>query len=151
MIKVNGKVEGGYVAGLSKALTPLEGKDVNIRITTDKMGSDRQRNYYFAVIVEKVREAMNDYGSNYTKDDVHEFLKQEVGQLFVEMINPATGEILKFPGTTMEMTTREKEDYHEQCRAWAAENLGIVIALPNEADQAWINERLERETKGADQ
>ena len=42
------------------------------------------------------------------------------------------GKVVKMRKTTTENSTTMQEEYHEQCRQFAAEYLNIEIPLPNE-------------------
>lgn len=79
----------------------------------NKPTSDRQRKYYFGVIVKILCEETGN-------DDitVHDFLKC---RFLPDGID-----------STETFTTTEREDYHQKIRDWASEELSYYIPLPNE-------------------
>jgi hypothetical protein len=93
-----------------------------------KKTTDRQRRYYFGVIVALICEAAG-YGPEH-KEAIHEYLKQ--------MFLKDSGGPLPITRSTESLTTTEREEYHEHCRRWAAETFGLYIPLPNEVDPEHI-------------
>ena len=64
-----------------------ENNGKNIRITLEKYSGQRsnpQNAYYWGVIVESIRIAINDLGHYYTAQEIHEFLKREFNYAEVE-------------------------------------------------------------------
>ena len=135
-IKINSRVEGGKLVSnrntLNKAICEHEGKDITITVERKrKTRSNPQNRYYWSVIVELIRLGLKDsWGERKTREEVHEFLKARFN--FTEHVNEETGEIIKIGKSTTENTTVEQEEYHEDCRQFALEWLGVQIALPNE-------------------
>lgn len=93
-----------------------------------RQGTDPQRRYYFKVIVMMVREAAG-YGPEH-KEAIHEFLK---GMFLKDNSGP-----LPITRRYSKLTTVEREEYHDHCRRWAAEFLGLYIPLPNEVDWSQV-------------
>lgn len=90
-----------------------------------------QNAYYFGVVVRDITKAFQEAGNDMDEQDVHEYLKDEVGKLTRYAVLPGSGEIVTIKGSTRRLTTIEFEQYLEKVRAWAAAQ-GIVISLPNE-------------------
>jgi len=113
-------------------ISKIPNKSVRIRVTVEgKRRSQYQNNYYYGVVVELIRSALTEeWGELMTKDEVHEILKQNCN--WREKVNESTGETLKVPHTTTDMTTVEFEEYLERCRRFALEWFKIEIPLPNE-------------------
>lgn len=112
-------------------ISKQKNKSVEVIVQFGNQRSLQQNNYYFGVIVELIRLAINESnGENFTKEDIHEFLKERF--LEGKEIHAATGELLNIRKSTTDNTTTKQEEYHEQCRQFAAEYLNIEIPLPNE-------------------
>lgn len=108
---------------------------VNITITPRKKTRSLSQNaYYFGVVIPAVQAVFNEAGNNLDSEDVHAFLKSEIGKMTIYVRMP-NGEFRPIVGSTKTMTTTEFEEYLEKIRAWAADpvaGLGVTIALPNE-------------------
>jgi hypothetical protein len=96
-----------------------------------KRRSLNQNAYLWSVVYGQIAEAFRQHGNNVDADDVHAYLKDNVGKLRQVFVTP-DGEVLTGPGSTAKLSTTEFEVYVEKVRAWAAEKLGISIPLPNE-------------------
>jgi hypothetical protein len=112
-------------------ISKQKNKSVEVIVQFGNQRSLQQNNYYFGVIVELIRLAINESnGENFTKEDIHEFLKNR----FIEgkeIVNKH-GEVISIRKSTTDNTTTLQEEYHEQCRQFAAEYLNIEIPFPNE-------------------
>lgn len=121
------------------AINQYEGKEVTLTIKRFyKKRSNDQNAYYFAVIVEHWKNLLREeWGEVLTKDQVHEFLKQnlsfeekvtEDGEL---IFNPINGRpIIKQKSTTAN-DTWDQEQYHKACRDLAYEMFQYEIPLPD--------------------
>lgn len=97
-----------------------EGKRVQVTIERErKAGSKKQQGYYFGVIIP----LLMDYG--YSKDEAHEALKHEHLRLPVDAGYPSKTKRYS------ELSTVEREEYHEQCRQTLS-RMGTYCPLPNE-------------------
>jgi hypothetical protein len=109
-------------------------EDNTVIITFEKLSKKRsnaQNSFYWAIVVPMVREGIGYlYGEDVGIEKSHELLKNEF--LFNELVNEVSGEIIRLPKSTTELTTIEWELFIEQVRAWASEMLSITIPLPNE-------------------
>lgn len=112
-------------------ISTQKNKPVNITVEAGRKRSDQQNKYYWGVIVELIRLAINEInGENFTAENIHDFLKERFLEGFE--IHAATGELLNIRKSTTDNTTTKQEEYHEQCRQFASEYLNIEIPLPNE-------------------
>ena len=121
--------------------------DCDIEVTfrrKRKRRSIQENNYYWGCIVAAFLAAFRDFDPEmgWTAEMVHEELKRrflprvrEWGQTILP-----TGEIVDEPMTTTKLTTVEAEDYYEHCRKWGAQDLDIIIPLPNEQMSIWQDE-----------
>jgi hypothetical protein len=125
-----GKVPQSISMAVKEAVERAVGKRLCLSLSEDKNRSTTpQRRYYFGVIVEAYLEAFLDAGNDMTKDDMHLWLKQEVGKLFKEVVCPETGEITRSLRSYRDLDTQETENYHTQCRMRAAQ-MDIDIPEP---------------------
>jgi hypothetical protein len=114
-----------------KLLQPLKGREIELTIKKrSKKRSGDQNAYYWGVVVHLVSEALIDLGNEITPDEAHEFLKANFN--YTEITNEQTGEVMKIPRSTSDLTTEEFTDYIEKVAKWAAEWLNITIPEPNE-------------------
>lgn len=136
-IQLFSKIEGGHISdgcrkAITNALKSLEGRFAMITIEERKRNRSLSQNaYMWGVVIPPIVTAFNEYGNNVDSEQVHEFLKDEVGKLTKMVVLP-DGEVKRISGSTAELKTMEFEDYLERVRAWAAEVLGIQIPMPNE-------------------
>lgn len=135
----------GYISGSGKLRIDSDAQPMfleriskypgrNVVVTVDiesKKRSVQENRYYYGVVVALVQEALlNEWGESLTKEETHELLKQQCN--WKELVNDSTGESLKVPQSTTDLTTVEFEDYLERCRRFAFEYLNVSIPLPNE-------------------
>jgi len=112
-------------------ISTQKNKPVNVIVEAGSKRSDQQNKYYWGVIVELIRLAINEInGENFTKEDIHEFLKNRF--IKGKEISNESGEVISIRKSTTDNTTIMQEEYHENCRRFAAEFLNVYIPLPNE-------------------
>lgn len=129
-ISDNGKLIPTYPIELAKWLITNKGKAVTISLKVKRSTrSNPQNRYYWGVIIEMVQYAMNEHGNEYSKEEVHEFLKKEFNSEEREM---KEGYYVKVPRSTTSMNTVDFMNYKEKIQQFAAEILGIYIPDPNE-------------------
>lgn len=100
-----------------------------IEIAKHNKRSDQQNKYYWAIVVPMVQEGMKDLGNEFTKEEVHDFLKKEFN--FSEVVNPETGEVKEVPRSTTILNKEAFSEYLEKIQRWSAEWLHVVIPDPN--------------------
>lgn len=129
-ISDEGKLNLFNRAELTQWLRDNAGKDIVLKIERKKKKrSGQQSRYYWGVVIAMVRQAMNEYGSNYSSEETHEYLKKEFNWTEIEAKD---GYMLKVPQSTTGLTTVDFMNYLDKIYLWALEVLGIVIPLPNE-------------------
>lgn len=134
-----GMVQGGrlpahVIDGLQDTARLFEGKNVVVTIKQQRKTRSLNLNaFYWGFVVAPVTRMMREAGNYVDDEEVHEFLKREIGGLSQVIVLP-DGEIKKAPGSTKKMTGSEMVLYIEKIRAWAAD-FGCVIAFPNEYPQ----------------
>ena len=82
--------------------------------------SDRQRRYYFGVVVPILAEYFG-----YEPDEMHEALKWHFLRTHPDSPLPTVKSITKF-------STAEMEEYLRRVRTWASSEYGVYIPEPNE-------------------
>ena len=132
-----GKVHGGQLPAavrkaIAEAIRRMEGKSLRVTLAeAKKRRSTRQNAYMWAVPIRMITDAFRDAGNVVDEDEVHEYLKAEIGKLRRKVVTQE-GEVIDMPASTKHLTTSQMEDYLEKVRAWAAEVLDLQIPLPNE-------------------
>lgn len=130
------KVEGGHIdincrQAIATALKSLEGKTAKITIEEKKRKRSLPQNaFYWSAIIPPIVNMFNEYGNNVDAEQVHEYLKAEVGGLNQQVTLP-DGEVKIMPGSSALLRTMEFEDYLTKLRAWAA-SFGLMLPFPNE-------------------
>ncbi len=127
----DGKIPHEMSIAIRDVICRFEGKRIKVTLSKFKRQRSRRQNaYYWGVIVVHVFDMFVEHGNDVSKDDVHQFLKSEIGKLYKEIEGPG-GEVHTIIRSSTELSTVEWEDYTEKCRAWAA-SIGRQIPLPNE-------------------
>lgn len=116
---------------VQKALGFLRGKRIDITIAERKRKrSNSQNAFYWGPFLDVLTAAIRDEGNDYTKDEIHEYLK---ARFLPKRFLVLKGKPEQTSGSTSRLTTLEFETYLERVRAWAAE-MGWVLPLPNEGE-----------------
>lgn len=124
-------------------------KGHSIKVTFErkrKVRSNQQNGYYWGCVIPEVVAAMIELGNelqlgnNADHELIHEFLKSEILKNGKDIIL-ATGEVKSGNPSTSILTTTEMEEYLENIRRWAAENLNISIPEPNEQIELQLNNK----------
>ena len=114
------------VAKVKTHLLPLRGQTVEITIEKrKKRRTDSQNSYYWGVVIKMIADTCG-YRTSEEYAGIHSELKQK--------FLPKTGR-LKIAKSTSLLNTAEFNQYIEDVRRWAAEELGIYIPDPNEAKE----------------
>lgn len=138
MIKASGYIKNGKLR-INKTELPVflhkistqKNKPCEVIIKFGSKRSTRQNAYYWGVVVELIRLAINEqWGETFTAEDIHTFLKEK----FIEgdeIVNNH-GEVIKIRKSTSDNTKTMQEEYHDLCRQFARDFLNVEIPLPNE-------------------
>ncbi len=120
------RIVGNYIS-------TIKGKRIKITVSEFKeSSSDKQRKYYFSVIVPAFIEHFAKEGKVFDKDQMHDSMMRAVGGFSNPYVNPFTGEPDAGRLSYNDLTTTQCEGYHTLCLKWGAEN-GFQIPMPNEA------------------
>ncbi len=131
---------------MRRELAMLAGHRIEVKVRRQRnRRSTPQLRYYWGCIVQDILHALQelDPETGWRADGVHELLKFKFLPLvreWREYVNMETGEAIREPLTTTKLTTVEEEMYHDHCRKWGGEFLGISIALPNEQVELFENQ-----------
>ena len=121
------KVEKGKILFSDKDLlksiiASFEGKEIDVIIRKHRKDrSNNQNRYMWGCCYQLISEI-----TGYTKDEVHDAMR-------LLFLLDKTRKIHTLKSTT-ELSTIDMEEYLENIRRWAAENLSCFIPLPNDVD-----------------
>jgi len=134
-VVAQGKVRLDYPKQFAAYATRFEGDEIEIEIRKRRSRrSTDQNSYWWSVIVPAIAEY-----TGYTRDEAHEALKAK----FLGTEDMSHG-LLRI-GSTAKLNTQEFADLVDKVILWAAEELGVVIPLP---DPKW-REKAARKAKAA--
>lgn len=95
---------------------------------SNKGRSHPQNKYYWGCVVQTLSDELG-----YTKDEIHEILKDKFLGVRVPLKNPKGIEIFGWiKKSTTSLDTKDWEELMSQIRIWASATLGILILEPNE-------------------
>lgn len=126
-------IENGEIVNKKtiKALfTTLKDGKYLLEVNSKNKRSDPQNRYYFGVIVPMVQKGIYDLGTEFTKEEVHEFLKARFNT--IEIFNEANGGFITIPQSTTRLTKEQFGEYIAKIQQFAAEFLSIVIPDPGQ-------------------
>src|SRR4029078_816659 len=119
----NPKVIAQLFNGLKDGKYIVEINDYNKR-------SDQQNRYYWGLVVPLVQKGIEDYGTELTKEETHEFLKARFN--VADLVNQDTGETINLPLSTTRLNKEQFGEYIEKIQRFGAEFLGIEIPDPGQ-------------------
>lgn len=109
-----------------ESLKSFAGKEVEIIVQRKKSRrSDPQNKYYWAVVVTECQQGFRELGNDWSKEQVHDFLKTNYN--YREVVNESTGEVLRYPLSTARLTKSEFSEMIEKIIRFAAEYLNVQI------------------------
>ena len=101
---------------------PDEKLDIIVR-RQQKLSSNPQNRYYYGVIIKFISEF-----TGHTPDEVDSIYKWKFLRRYDD-------KGLEYVPSKNELTTKEREDYHDKCRQHAALVLELNIPMPNEVTE----------------
>lgn len=120
----NGKLLLDKSEEFKACLASFEGKDVVVSVKkAEYIRTGAENRYYWGVIVRMVSDEMA-----IIPEEAHDFLKSLFLKEGVE-IKGKRWEIIK---STASLSIGDFEDYCEKIRQWCANEMGLIIPLPNE-------------------
>lgn len=110
-----------------KYIETLGDKELDITVKVHRGHcTDSQRQYYWPVIIGMIAEK-----TGHSEDEIHEILKKK---FLTKSIELSPGIIVEIVGSTEDLDTKQREEYHKNCREWAWDFLRLSVPLPNEVD-----------------
>lgn len=110
----------------------LEGKYITVEVKVrKKRTSVKQHAFYRSCVLPLVTAYMVGEGNEMSEEEVHEFLKRDVGKLVKRVKSPLNGEYVYITRSMAEVTSAETEQFIEQIRATFAQ-FGLNVPRPNE-------------------
>lgn len=135
----NGKLPESIKVLLAGVFPKYAGKEIRLTITERKASaSDKQRKYYFGVIVPAFAGYFLGNGEHYTKDQLHDSMMRSIGGFNNPYVNPFTGAPDDGRVSYNDLTTAQAEGYHTLCRQWLAER-GVDCPEPHEVNYETIH------------
>lgn len=117
---------------LTRWLADNKEKSVQIDFEVRKQKrSNPQNSYYWSVVVQMMKAAMNEYGNDFSTEETHEFLKAQFNYKEVELLE---GHYVNVPRSTTKLDTSGFQEYVLKIQQFASEMLGIYIPDPNEKE-----------------
>ena len=101
---------------------PDDKLDIIVR-KQQKLSSNPQNRYYYGVIIKFISEF-----TGHTPEEVDSIMKWK----FLKRYDDKG---LEYVPSKNELTTKEREDYHDKCRRWAAIVLELNIPMPGESQE----------------
>jgi hypothetical protein len=116
---------------IREVIESFEGKEIALIIEQKyQKRTIKQNSYLHGYLFPVITNALNELGWDMTPNKTKEWLKKRF--LIHTEINHETGEYLEWVKKTSDCNTKEINDFQEKCIMFAAEELGIVVALPGE-------------------
>lgn len=126
----DGRIPGSVLQRLVEAVAKAGGKALVLTLKEQKKRRSLNQNaYYWGVMVRDITKAFREAGNDMDEQEIHEYLKKEVGKLSRIAVLP-DGEVVTIPGSTKRLTTSEFCDYVAKVTAWAA-GMQIMIEPPS--------------------
>lgn len=117
---------------LTQWLADNKEKSVQVEIEVRKQKrSNPQNSYYWSVVVQMMKAAMNEYGNDFSTEETHSFLKAQFNYKEVELLE---GHYVNVPRSTTKLDTTDFQEYVLKIQQFASEMLGIYIPDPNEKE-----------------
>lgn len=123
---------------MANVIATFAGKWIKIRVWEEQeSASDKQRKYYFAVIVSKFIQHFAEKNRHFSKDDMHASLMCTIGGFNKPFVNALTGEEQEDRLSWNDLSKKQAEGYFTLCRKDAAER-GFNCPEPNEPEAIWL-------------
>jgi hypothetical protein len=135
VLSIIGNVENGKFVPNSKeyfkkAFESYEGKIIELSLKVwHKKRTNPQNSYYWGVVIELIKNYINDLGNDFDSDTIHELLRSLFLKTTKEIVNKESGEVksIDFIQSTTKLSTIEFENYLESCKRYAAEQFDLII------------------------
>lgn len=111
-------------------------KEIPFILTIEKKKRTRSNEvnrYYWGQVIPIIVRGLKELGHDINKDEAHEFLKSNYN--YDEILNEDSGELLRVPKSTANLTGSEFWAYIDRIARFAAEFLNEVIPGPGEQSE----------------
>jgi hypothetical protein len=115
-----------------------EGKVLKVTYQVLNQRSNNQNAYYWGVLVNEVHARLVELGHEISLNGTHALLKDRF--CYREHVLTDTGEVLKEPLSTSDLSKQEFNEYIDKIIRFAAEVLDIQIKYPNEQTEMYYEE-----------
>jgi hypothetical protein len=132
----NGKFMPNSKEYFKRAFESYEGKIIELSLKVwHKKRTNPQNSYYWGVVIELIKNYINDLGNDFDSDTIHELLRSLFLKTTKEIVNKESGEVktIEYIQSTTKLSTIEFENYIESCKRYAAETFDLYIP---DADRA---------------
>lgn len=135
-ISINTRIEDGRFRRntnlIKQAVQKFEGKEVEITIKRKyKQRSLPQNAFYWGVTIPIFQVLISEtWGEIKSTEEIHEILKSQCN--YEEKPNPKTGEVMKIPKSTTELTTAGWLEYEQKMKQFALDFFNATLPEPNE-------------------
>lgn len=126
----NGKFVPNSKEYFKKAFEIYEGKQIELSLKVwHKKRTNPQNSYYWGVVIELIKNFVNDLGNDFDSETIHELLRSLFLKTTKEIVNKDTGEVrlIYFIQSTTKLSTIEFENYLELCKIYASEQFNLFI------------------------
>ena len=126
----NGKFVPNSKEYFKRAFESYEGKIIELSLKVwHKKRTTPQNSYYWGVVIELIKNYINDLGNDFDSDTIHELLRSLFLKQTKEIVNKESGEVktIEFIQSTTKLSTIEFETYLESCKRYAAETFELYI------------------------
>jgi len=126
----NGKFVPNSKEYFKRAFESYEGKIIELSLKVwHKKRTTPQNSYYWGVVIELIKNYINDLGNDFDSDTIHELLRSLFLKKTKEIVNKESGEVktIEFIQSTTKLSTIEFETYLESCKRYAAETFELYI------------------------
>jgi len=126
----NGKFVPNSKEYFKRAFESYEGKIIELSLKVwHKKRTTPQNSYYWGVVIELIKNYINDLGNDFDSDTIHELLRSLFLKKTKEIVNKESGEVktIEFIQSTTKLSTVEFETYLESCKRYAAETFELYI------------------------
>jgi len=127
-----GKLKIRARPAFDKYIKSMDGKELEITVQKKRnKRTNHQNRYYWSGVLQCAKQGFFDAGHSLTKEEIHEEFKRRFLE-GKEIINKDTGEAIRIPGTTTDLTRSDFSDYIAEIKGFCMEWLNCSIPDPDE-------------------
>ena len=140
-LTIQTRIEGGKfkmnTKAIKKAIEAFEGKQVDLIFKRRyKPRSLPQNAFYWGVIIPFFANLfLEEWNEIKSPTEVHEILKAACN--YQELVNEATGETIRIPKSTTDLSTGEWLEYEKKIEQLSLDFFNTPLPVPNEQTELW--------------